>query len=1118
MTILDETINKLMRDSVNIILNVTSTIRANQKDLIRPKGPYADVHVSSDLKIGWEERNVENEGDFDLKYTAEGLREITVTFNFYRSTENESALDRARKVHIGFARETINETWKAAKVGLLDRTEVLSADETIEDGWEDRASFDITLSAVGTDEEIICAINEVLITGVYEYADRQVPINIAVPEQEVAPSFVTDPVLSGDAYPGGTISTTRGVATGTLPITYTIEFLMNGIVVQSGASLTYVVQPADLGKIAEVRSTATNNVDSDQALSNQLTIVEAPSAPEFTQDPTISGSGNIGELVTATPGIVTGNPTPVVTRQWYFEPTEVIVGETGLTYTPQAGDEGKELYYEETATSIEGVATASSNRITIASGVVWSPLPHDPDFGVYKDRASTQALNWPINQIRRSSDNDVALIGNDGVDTVDGYSYWTNDPTDPQGGVDQNVLPLSSWGGDAGLSGDTITDSSNSVTQNLNEVTAIDSGAQFAEFRFDVETLDSNIIHIDANLTGGATNFAGLDFDPVSGGYEKSGVSFYGEPIISKVGNKYTISIFVENTGSNSNMLNRIYPAYRATLGGAIDVTLTGSIDVTGILINAYPAGLRYNSYNGFMGRDAYIYPGWSDSSYWSPTAGMGVTDTTLTDNSVIAADQISREIEYGLPVGTFTWLMKVEKKNSVSPIMAVQMVDEVTRRLNFYFDPFTGDYSLGINSMNQNVLSITTDGISWYILFSWDYLTANNYVRTFIYPTYGTTLGVQDVTVTGSLDMEIQESFFARNDKAYAPLIFDQWSAQAETVPAYTSWTNTGFILAGDTITDNDTSTSARLFYSQYAKDADSAFSLKFHLDYEDDETVFPNFRIQFTGASTRNKDISISKKTGEYVINDAFNSTIVKVSGNTVDGWDVEIYTEDGVSNTNVFVYFWPAYSATNGGAEDRTLTGAITVPNADIEINEWPYGFGFSQGTELNQPLALDGGSVITDNAKPMDSGLLLPNGDNFTIGCIFKANQLFDGTNFLFGFGDEFNQDFKVFSTTSLLAFRADPGNQTASVAKTSFDDDKKHFLVCAYDSSDTLKVYLDGSEITTGGSITGTISFGNYSLKFSGSAVFDHVFTDLQNTWTAQQVLDNYNWFVARGAL
>lgn len=173
-----DTINKFIRDTINLLLEDASySIKAKQTGAPRPQGSYADVDVTLDLSLGWEQRIlVDNGSDDDLTENITGMREITVSTNFYR----DLSVDNARKVRTGLFRESIQQLFSAAGLGLISRSEVREISEPLENGWEERAQFDIVLSAVGTDSDIIRSILSVDMAGQYQIHGLTYNFNIEV--------------------------------------------------------------------------------------------------------------------------------------------------------------------------------------------------------------------------------------------------------------------------------------------------------------------------------------------------------------------------------------------------------------------------------------------------------------------------------------------------------------------------------------------------------------------------------------------------------------------------------------------------------------------------------------------------------------------------------------------------------------------------------------------------------------------------------------------------------------------------------------------------------------------------------------------------------------------------
>ena len=176
--IVEETVNKLIRDTIDLLLSSPGyTIKAKQKDAPRPIGDYADVDFLTSINVGLESKSLrDNDDDPDLTEKIEGLREITMSLSFYRS----SPMDVGRQVHIGLLRESVLSLFNAANIGLLSRTDVREISDPLENGWEKRAQFDIVLSAIGTDEDIVRSIETATISGESQFRGSKDNFNIEV--------------------------------------------------------------------------------------------------------------------------------------------------------------------------------------------------------------------------------------------------------------------------------------------------------------------------------------------------------------------------------------------------------------------------------------------------------------------------------------------------------------------------------------------------------------------------------------------------------------------------------------------------------------------------------------------------------------------------------------------------------------------------------------------------------------------------------------------------------------------------------------------------------------------------------------------------------------------------
>lgn len=91
----------------------------------------------------------------------------------------------------------------------------------------------------------------------------------------IIPFNTIAPVVSGTNTVESILTTTNGTWGGSLPITYTYQWLRNGTNIGGATSSTYTLVTADTSNVVSCRVTATNSVGSANATSNSLTIYEA---------------------------------------------------------------------------------------------------------------------------------------------------------------------------------------------------------------------------------------------------------------------------------------------------------------------------------------------------------------------------------------------------------------------------------------------------------------------------------------------------------------------------------------------------------------------------------------------------------------------------------------------------------------------------------------------------------------------------------------------------------------------------------------------------------------------------------------------------------------------------
>ena len=187
-----------------------------------------------------------------------------------------------------------------------------------------------------------------------------------------SPHLLSAPVASGTAQVGETLSTTNGTWQGVATITFTYQWRRDAVNISGATSSTYVLVAADYTTDVDCVVTATNGLGSASADSNDIANI-AGTAPSITSLPTISGTIEVLQTITATLGSVTGVPTPTSTLQWQISNDGVsgwtnIIGETSTTYTIAVEDDDKYLRVVQTATNAEGSDVENSASTTQVAG------------------------------------------------------------------------------------------------------------------------------------------------------------------------------------------------------------------------------------------------------------------------------------------------------------------------------------------------------------------------------------------------------------------------------------------------------------------------------------------------------------------------------------------------------------------------------------------------------------------------------------------------------------------------------------------------------------------------------------------------------------------------------
>jgi hypothetical protein len=199
---------------------------------------------------------------------------------------------------------------------------------------------------------------------------------------QAPPKATGEPSISGTPVAGNTLAASNGSFSGTGPFNYTYRWLRcpakgsggngEGCAAISGATFRrYVVRNADVGHRLRVRVTAANSEGSASAVSNATDVVRAAAAPpRNTTPPTISGTPQVGQTLTANVGTWSGAPPLTFSYRWRRcastgSSCSDISAATAKTYVLTSADEGTTLRVRVTARNSRGSASATSPQTAV---------------------------------------------------------------------------------------------------------------------------------------------------------------------------------------------------------------------------------------------------------------------------------------------------------------------------------------------------------------------------------------------------------------------------------------------------------------------------------------------------------------------------------------------------------------------------------------------------------------------------------------------------------------------------------------------------------------------------------------------------------------------------------
>jgi hypothetical protein len=180
-------------------------------------------------------------------------------------------------------------------------------------------------------------------------------------EPGTRPELVSAPTVTPKegAVVGTTLTCSNGTWRGSPAPEFSYRWLLNGEAISGATAATFKVIEEDAGNTLSCKVTAHNTAgEASEVSSNQVKI--PGKAPENRVSPELIGQPAAEKQLTCRQGEWTGSEPITYTFHWLRNGAQ-IAGETGVTYTVQAADEGKEISCEVTATNSTGKASKKSN-------------------------------------------------------------------------------------------------------------------------------------------------------------------------------------------------------------------------------------------------------------------------------------------------------------------------------------------------------------------------------------------------------------------------------------------------------------------------------------------------------------------------------------------------------------------------------------------------------------------------------------------------------------------------------------------------------------------------------------------------------------------------------------
>ena len=277
---------------------------------------------------------------------------------------------------------------------------------------------------------------------------------IATSAFAAAPTNASQPTISGTLEQGKTLTASNGTWTNT-PTSFSYQWQRckadgsNCVDIATATKKTYALVAADVDHTVRVIVTAKNLDGQSSANSKPTDVISANTPPRNTARPSISGTPQVGETLTADPGTWTGG-----VRSFAYEWQRCtaaglncidIDGATGKTYGVRTIDVGFTLRVKVTATNLAGSQDETSDRTDVAKSATPPPAPatnHRPTIRILSAHFVGARLYVQF-RVCDDSHKNLNITERDSKTGVPSYTrhYATLVPPNPCAALRRNWLP-----------------------------------------------------------------------------------------------------------------------------------------------------------------------------------------------------------------------------------------------------------------------------------------------------------------------------------------------------------------------------------------------------------------------------------------------------------------------------------------------------------------------------------------------------------------------------------------------------------------------------------------------------------------------------------------------------